>query len=298
MKNVSSDFIHPADREALKALRDIPGLDLLMKKVLGIFSENQYRALCLGTKIRLSPSQLPELYNKLPPICERLGIAVPEFYLEADVSPNASAFGDANPVICVTSGLIASMTEEEVEAVIAHECGHIACRHMLYHTLSRILICFADSLDLVGFAMKPLLWALLKWQRSSELSADRAAAFALGDVQRVVDTQIRLSGGPLSITQGVNVEEFIKQAEEFERYGTNALKSGLKNALALGETHPFAAVRVREILKWGHSWEFQRLAEERSGVFALRGDEDICPSCGNTVEQDWAFCKKCGTRIR
>ncbi len=296
MNPTTIDFIHPADKEALKTLRDIPGLALLIKKILGLFSENQYRALCLATKIRLSSSQLPELYNKLPPICERLGIPVPEFYLEADVNPNASAFGDTNPIICVTSGLVGSMTEEEIESVIAHECGHIACHHMLYHTLSRILLMCADSIDVLGIAIKPLIWALLKWQRCSELSADRAAAFALKSVQRVVNTQIRLSGGPLSITQNVNVEEFVKQANEFEQYGSNVFKNLLKNMLSLEETHPFAAVRVREILKWSHSWNYCQLLSNEDEASTLCGD--VCPCCGNPIFEDWVFCKKCGEKIR
>lgn len=297
MNPTTLDFIHPADKEALKTLKDIPGLDLLIKKVLGLFSENQYRALCLATKVRLSPSQLPELYNKLPPICKRLGISVPEFYLEADVNPNASAFGDTNPIICVTSGLISSLTEEEIESVIAHECGHIACHHMLYHTLSRILVLCADSLDILGMAIKPLIWALLKWQRCSELSADRAAAFALRSAERVVNTQIRLSGGPAVLTQHVNIDEFVKQADEFENYGSNILKSLLKNILALGETHPFAAVRVREILKWSHSWEYRKHIKNTEVIDRL-ANQSICPCCGNEIEPEWAFCKKCGNKIR
>ena len=31
------------------------------------------------------------------------------------------------------------MTEDEVRAVVAHECGHIACHHMLYHTIAVLL---------------------------------------------------------------------------------------------------------------------------------------------------------------
>lgn len=33
----------------------------------------------MASAIRLSPSQLPKLYNRLPPICKKLGIEQPEF---------------------------------------------------------------------------------------------------------------------------------------------------------------------------------------------------------------------------
>ena len=37
---------------------------------------------------------IAELYNRLPPICKKLGIEQPEFYLSMDPNPNAWTFGD------------------------------------------------------------------------------------------------------------------------------------------------------------------------------------------------------------
>ena len=293
----SSNFIHPSDKLALDAIRDIPGINLVIKKFFEVCSERQYRAQCLATKVRLSPTQLPNIYNKLPPICKRLNIPVPEFFLEANVTPNASAFGETNPIICLTSGLITSMTDDEIESVIAHECGHIACHHMLYHSLAFALVSFASSFDVLGLALKPVLWALFKWSRCSELSADRAAAYALQSVQQVVNAQLRLSGGPNSITKHVDIEEFIKQADEFEAYGKDMLTGLMKNMLALNETHPFAAVRVREIIKWGQSWEYQNMIKDSSKSELANLTKKTCPRCKYVVDPQWIFCKHCGEKI-
>ena len=67
-----TEFIHPEDATALKALKAIPMLSTIVKKVMDIGAEQLQTGLNMASKVRLSPTQLPRLYNILPPICERL----------------------------------------------------------------------------------------------------------------------------------------------------------------------------------------------------------------------------------
>ena len=120
-----SEFIHPEDAAALRQLESIPGFPALAKKVLELGIEKLQYGLNMASTIRLSPTQLPELYKHLPPICERLGIKEPEFYLEMNPMPNAYTSGDTRVFIVVTSGLVEMMDDEEFDAILAHECGHI-----------------------------------------------------------------------------------------------------------------------------------------------------------------------------
>ena len=76
-----TEFIHPEDAAALKALKAIPMLSTIVKKVMDVGAEQLQTGLNMASKVRLSPTQLPRLYNILPPICERLEIKEPEFYL-------------------------------------------------------------------------------------------------------------------------------------------------------------------------------------------------------------------------
>ena len=131
-----ADYIHPEDEAARRNMEAIPGFAAAMKLFMRYYDEQIVHGMNMANKIRLSPTQLPEIYQKLPPICQRLSISEPEFYLEMDPYPNAYAMGDTRTMVTVTSGLLEYLTDEEVSSVIAHECGHIACRHMLYHTLS------------------------------------------------------------------------------------------------------------------------------------------------------------------
>ena len=145
-----AEFIHPEDAAALRQLESIPGFPTLVRKVMSLGLEPLRYGMNMATNIRLSPTQLPELYHHLPPICEKLGIDEPEFYLQMDPMPNAWTFGDTRIFITITSGLVEMMDNEELDAVIAHECGHILCRHVLYHNMAQYLLNGMDSLGLLG----------------------------------------------------------------------------------------------------------------------------------------------------
>lgn len=152
-----ADYIHPEDEAARRNMEAIPGFAAAMKLFMRYYDEQIVHGMNMANKIRLSPTQLPEIYQKLPPICQRLSISEPEFYLEMDPYPNAYAMGDTRTMVTVTSGLLEYLTDEEVSSVIAHECGHIACRHMLYHTLASTLLRNIERMGILGNAVMPVV---------------------------------------------------------------------------------------------------------------------------------------------
>ncbi len=288
------NFIHPEDEAALSNLEAIPGLPSIIKGFLKLGYEKLYYGINMASKIRLSPTQLPDIYKRLPPICQKMGIAEPEFYLEMNPFPNAHTFGDSRIFICVTSGLLEYLDDDEIDSVIAHECGHIACRHVLYHTIAGMILKGTDNLGVVGALAKPVEYAFLYWLRKSELSADRAATLVMG-ADEVVKTQVRLAGGSKVITGDFNLNEWIQQADKYEEISKDGLWNRTLQSLAVMEnTHPFAAVRVREILRWSESEQYKTL------VAALEQNvmgNKVCPVCHQKVDSDWGFCRKCGTKL-
>lgn len=289
----ASDFIHPEDAAALRQLESIPGFPALVKKILSLgFEELQY-GLNMATAIRLSPTQLPNLYNHLPPICKKLGIQEPEFYLQMNPMPNAFTFGDTRIFITITSGLVEMMEGEELDAVIAHECGHIVCHHVLYHSIAQIIFSGAASLGILGHLAMPIQLALLYWSRKSELSCDRCGS-VITSPEVITRVMARLSGGPRSITQEINFEEWARQADKYDEIkNENLWNKSLQIYAIAKEDHPFAAVRVREILKWGQSSQYQNLMENIKWEAYSRK----CPNCGLLVHDDWTYCKYCGTKL-
>ncbi|MCX6252524.1 MAG: M48 family metallopeptidase [Bacteroidetes bacterium] len=286
------DFIHPEDEEARRNLEAIPGFATAVKAFLRLGMEQYYHGINMASKIRLSEKQLPELYRKLPPICQKLNIGEPEFFLEMNPAPNAYTFGDTRLFLTITSGLVEYLTEEEVNAVIAHECGHIACHHVLYHTMANLLKAGADMFGMLGVLTTPIQLGLLYWSRRSELSADRAAAAAMGSAKPVIETMVRLSGGSKSITGKVDIKEYAAQADAYDTLQESNWDKILQTAAIAWQSHPFAAVRVREILKWCDTEHYQQLMDN----IKLQESGTKCFNCHQPIDVNWIFCKFCGTK--
>ena len=290
-----SDFIHPEDAAALHQMESIPGFAAIVRKILSVGYETLQYGVNMASNIRLSERQLPEIYRHLPPICKRMGIPVPEFYLQMDPTPNAFTFGDTRIFITVTSGLVEMMNDEELDAVIAHECGHILCRHVLYHTLAQWISHGMDALGFLGSLAAPVQYAILYWHRKSELSADRAASI-ITSPQTVATVMARLAGGPKSITSQIDLKEWASQADEYDHIrNANLWNKTLQLTVIASLDHPFAAVRVREILKWAESEQYRILKNTK--LLTSNTSSRTCPNCGKPIGDGWQFCRHCGIQL-
>jgi len=288
-----SEFIHPEDAAALRQLESIPGFPTLVKKFYALGYEKLFYGTNMASNIRLSETQLPELYQHLPPICRKLGVAEPEFYLEMNPMPNAYTFGDTKIFITMTSGLVEMLSDDELDAVLAHECGHILCRHVLYHNMANLLINGADAFGLLGMLTVPIKFALLYWQRKSELSCDRAGA-VVTSTETVARVMVRLAGGPKTITKNVNIEEWAKQADQYETIRNDGVwNKALQTYAIMGTDHPFSAVRVREVLKWGNTPQYHNIKANLSSQ-----DNGGCPNCHKPIDPSWQFCRHCGFKLK
>jgi len=59
----SKAYEHPADRAATAALRKIPHLDFVIRKLFDLGLERSYRQQLLGNGIEIGPNQLPDLWT-------------------------------------------------------------------------------------------------------------------------------------------------------------------------------------------------------------------------------------------
>lgn len=291
-----SDFIHPEDAAALRQMESIPGFAAIIKKILAVGLENLQYGVNMASNIRLSERQLPEIYKHLPPICKKIGIPEPEFYLQMNPVPNAWTFGDTRIYITVTSSLVEMMSDEELDSILAHECGHVLCRHVLYHTIAQWLNTGLANLGILGTLAIPIQYALYYWYRKSELSADRAACI-ITSPGTVASTMARLSGGPKSLTKHIDLKEWARQADDYDQIQNESLwNKALQLTVIAGQSHPFAAVRVREILKWGDSEQY-RIIKNGGSLSARTTSTNKCPICGTPSEPDWKFCRNCGHKL-
>ena len=256
----SNFFIHPYDAKALKAMKAIPAFTMVAKKFSDIFMERSFKLTNLSSNLRISEKQLPEIYNLLPPICEKLEIPVPELYLENNPEINAYTSGDKTPFIVLTSGLITHCSPDVIRAVMAHECGHIVCHHVLYKTMVRFMLGAGSSIINLPFLSFALEYAMLDWDRCSEYSADRASAYVCGGPDPVVKTMTELACGSSALVDKIDKEEFLRQAKEFKQYSDESKWNKFLMYYSLVDMdHPFLADRALDIVEWCKSNDFLKI---------------------------------------
>ena len=139
-------LMHPQDRSAIAAMEALPGFSTVMKWILTGAVEKLKYGENIGDNLKLGPKQLPEYYDMLVEVCDTLGIKdIPELYLSMNPYPNAETCGEQCVFIKMTSGLLESLSADEVKTVLAHECGHILFKHVRYLMLAQALKLGLDS---------------------------------------------------------------------------------------------------------------------------------------------------------
>jgi Zn-dependent protease with chaperone function len=263
---------HPADRAALNTLRAIPGFDDLVKKVASFFGERGIRQLFLGDAVKVTSGQRPKLNAMWTEVLETLDWPTrPELYVTQTPIANAMAVGFEQPFVIVHSGLIEVLDEDELRSVLGHELGHIMSGHVTYATIAIILLNFGISNlpFIAAAALLPFHLALLEWYRKSEFSSDRAGLLTVQDINIVMSTEMKLAGGP-ALGDDLRVEEFIRQAEQYET-GGGAMDTVFKILNTVMRTHPMHTVRAAELLRWHRSGEYDTIL---SGNYLRRGQSD------------------------
>ena len=99
--------------------------------------------------VAIDEGNAPELFRVTRALAERAGLPMPDVYLIDSKQPNAFATGrsPSNAAVAVTTGLLESLTEEEVAGVIAHELAHIENRDTLTMTVTATL---AAAISMLG----------------------------------------------------------------------------------------------------------------------------------------------------
>ena len=272
--NISSTaWEHPADRAALNSLRRIPGFDVVLRKLVGMFGEKSIRLTFKANAVRVSERQYPWVHERLLRVCDTFDLdEIPELYISQTPLVNAGAVGLDSPFIVLNSSTIEILDRDQVEAVIGHEVAHIMSGHAVYRTMLFILLRFAlTRYPLAGVAVRPILYGLLEWSRKAELSSDRAGLLATQEPEVMMGALMRIAGG--SRGEDLDLDEFIAQSNEY-REDKDTLAGIYKVLAALGATHPFAVVRVAELRDWIDGGDYQRILD---GDYRTHDDDETVP---------------------
>jgi heat shock protein HtpX len=194
-------------------------ISLLMSKPIAKWST--------GARVISAPQNGDEAWivGTVQKFADKAGITMPEVAIY-EGEPNAFATGafKNSSLVAVSTGLLQSMTKEEVEAVIGHEVAHIANGDMVTMTLiqgvmntfvvflSRIIGYFVDKVILrnnndgpgIGYYVTTIVLDILlgfvaamivAWfSRQREFRADAGAANMMGQSRSMQNALARLGG--------------------------------------------------------------------------------------------------------
>jgi heat shock protein HtpX len=84
-------------------------------------------ALAVSGAKEVTKKEAPQLYRAVENVSIMAGLPMPRVYLIDDAAPNAFATGrdPQHAAVAVTSGLMAMMSKQELEGVLAHEMSHV-----------------------------------------------------------------------------------------------------------------------------------------------------------------------------
>src|SRR3954471_12861746 len=172
-------YEHPADRAATAALRSIPMLDAVVRRLIEYGYERALRQELLAASVRLGPDQLADVFTSHRAALARLDLEEDyDLYLTQFPITNPAGIGSGKPMVLVNSRTVELLDGMELRTVLGHEAGHILSDHVLYRTALIILLNISGATRLPMIAGLPLMavqLALLEWFRAAELSSDRAA---------------------------------------------------------------------------------------------------------------------------
>ena len=164
----------------------------------------------------------PDLYRLVARLAQQAGLPMPKVYITENPQPNAFATGRSpeHAAVCVTSGLLQQVSQEELAGVLAHELGHVKHRDTLTMTIVAVMAGAISMLANMAFFMggdrdrnnpmgivgvilvtllAPIMAMLVQAaiSRSREFEADRAGAeitgrpmwlaSALGQIERAAE---------------------------------------------------------------------------------------------------------------
>ena len=227
----------------------------------------------------VTPEQAPKLHGIVDRLCALADMPKPRVAIAQTDMPNAFATGrnSSNAVLCVTTGLMRRLDDNELEGVIAHEMSHVAHKDVVVMTIASflgivagLLVRFAFYGELFGggggrsnnnnnnggalpillivmvvsvvvYAISFLLIRLLS--RYRELAADRAGALLTGQPSHLASALQKVSGAMSAIPT-----KDLREAQALNAfYFAPAFKADTMTLSTIFSTHPSLERRLEQL---------------------------------------------------
>ncbi|MEH1891774.1 MAG: M48 family metallopeptidase [Nostoc sp.] len=267
----SKTYEHPFDRKALASLQNMPGVSLLLKKVNEYGIDRLLRLQSLGSEIRISPRNFPQLHQTFVETCQILDVApLPELYLFQGTGHIQSYIvGVEKPLVGINLDGMEWLDPDELLYVFGHEVARIKSQHMVYHQMAIVMptlknLLSSTTLGVGGLVASGMELGLYNWRMMARFTADRAGLLACQDIDVATTTLMKLAGLPDEYLTTAVIEDFLIQAREF---ASNSFDTVDKVTKILSYTEPglsWVVMRAGELLKWVDSGEYDNLIQQKN----------------------------------
>jgi len=204
----------------------------------------------------------PAFYGMIEQLAQKADLPMPKVFIIDEDQPNAFATG-RNPehaAVAATTGLMATLTREELAGVMAHELAHVKNRDTLIMTITATFagaismnnrIGFIGTLAMMFLAPMAAMLVQMAISRTREYSADRGGAEICGNPLWLASALEKIAGG------GRVIENETAEANPgtAHMFIINPLTGTAIDSLFT--THPNTASRVAELQKLAGEWNIR-----------------------------------------
>lgn len=202
----------------------------------------------IGTSVRVSEKQFPEIYALARDAAKRLSMKMPDVYVVQSPEVNAFAMGFlGKKCVKLHSALVKGFSAEELAFIIGHEFAHIKCNHTNMMVITQAQNAFS-GIPVVSWVLHFLYQF---WSRKCEYTCDRGGLLACRDEKAAVSALAKLAVGPELFKQ-LNLEEFLAQHMDIDQDEISKLSEAMN-------THPYTVKRVRAVASFHDSDQYRKL---------------------------------------
>ena len=251
------------------------GLVLALVMVGGSYWFSDKLALSTARAQVITEADHPEFYGMVRDLSARAGLPMPRVALSPADQPNAFATGrnPNNAVVCATTGLLNSLSRDEVEGVMAHELMHVRNRDILIGSVAAAIATAISSIaQMAMFAsmfaggrddedrpnplavllvslVAPMAAGLIQMavSRSREYEADRSAAELLGNGESLARAlekiEVLAASRPMAVAPAQAQAYIHNPLAEFR----GGRRGGGPDMSRLFSTHPATEERIRRL---------------------------------------------------
>ncbi|MGH9831724.1 MAG: FHA domain-containing protein [Blastocatellia bacterium] len=209
----------------------------------------QQRA-ALGTLVRVSPRQFPELYDLATKAAERLSTPPVPVFVKRQSEMNIYTVGLwQRPIIVLTSSLVDQMEPANLQFFIGREIGHVAAGHIFLRTLLKPL---GADVPMFGKLLNSVVFG--DWINRTEFTADRAGLIACRSLTTAVSTMLKFGVG-IRLYEKLDIGEFLEQINDVRN-----VRGHLTEIVA---EQPYLTQRIKAIIRFWSSDQYKSLSPEK-----------------------------------